>query len=189
MKKVTFKIGIFTIAFSAILSSCGKGDAPKPDEQELITTVKVQLIENFSSYVQTFTYKVENGFGGAGGTIQIDTMKLKPNTKYDALITVLNEKASPTEDITAEIIEESNDHLFLLASNPASGNGSVVASNGNKDKVGKPLNQSFQLTTDNAGKGKFQIILLHLPTDKSGTTTATAGGETDLDATFPVVLQ
>jgi hypothetical protein len=189
MKKSTFKIGIFALAFSAFLSSCKKDDAPKPDEQELITTVKIQLTEEMSSATQTYIYKVENGFGGTGGTIMIDTMKLKPSANYNAVITVLNEKKSPAEDVTKEIIEESDKHLFLLISNPATGNGSVVASNGNKDKAGNPLNQTFKLSTSTAGKGNFQVILLHEPTNKSGTTTATAGGETDLDATFPVVLQ
>lgn len=189
MKKSTIKIGLIALAFSAIISSCNKGDAPRPDEQELITTVKIQLAESASSFVQTFTYKVENGFGGSGGTIQIDTMKLKPGTKYDAVITVLNEKKSPAEDITTEIIEKDIEHLFLFASTPATGNGSLAVSDGNKDKNGAPFNQTFKLTTGPSGTGKFKIQLMHQPTNKNATTPETSGGETDLEATFPVVLQ
>lgn len=190
MKKLTIKSMATLVAFTTLFAACNKKtDPPKPDEQELITTLKIQLLEEFSSFVQTYEYKVENGIGGSGGTIKIDTLKLKPNTKYSAVLTVLNEKANPVEDITTEIIEESNDHLFLFSSNPIAGAGSVFATNGNKDKNAAPLNQSFVLNTNAAGTGKFQVVLLHEPSNKNATSINTAGGETDLDATFPVVLQ
>lgn len=177
------------VAFMGSMASCKKNDPPKPDEQELITTVKIYVNEEFSSFVQSFEYKVENGFGGSGGTIKIDTLKLKPNTKYSAVLTVLNEKANPVEDITTEIIEESNDHLFLFSSNPSAGAGSVSATNGNKDKNGAPLNQTFTLNTNATGTGKFQVVLLHEPSNKNAIIISAAGGETDLDATFPVLIQ
>lgn len=190
MNNQTIKFGFLTLACATIITSCNKKtDPPTPDEQELITTVKIQLLEEFSSFVQTYEYKVENGFGGSGGTIKIDSIKLKPNTKYDAVLTVLNEKATPIEDITEEIIEESNDHLFFFTSNPSTGNGSISVNSGNKDKTGNPLNQTFKLTTGSNGQGKFQIVLLHEPANKNATSLEAAGGETDLDATFPVLIQ
>ena len=190
MKNQIIRTSILAILFAGIISSCNKKtDPPTPDEQELITTIKIQVIEEFSSFVQTFEYKVENGFGGAGGTVKIDTLKLKPDTKYDAVLTVLNEKATPAEDITKEIIEESNAHLFLMKSEPTSGNGSISVGQGNKDKDGNPLNQTFKLTTATSGKGTFRIALLHQPIDKKATVVENAGGETDLDAIFPVLIQ
>jgi hypothetical protein len=177
------------ISSLTITSSCKKNAAPVPDQQELITTIKIQMVEEFSSFMQTFQYKVENGFGGTAGTISIDTLKLKPNTKYDVVLVVLNEKANPVENITTEILEKDNEHLFVFASNPNSGNGSVAVSAGNFDKNGLPLNQSFKLSTSTAGSGTFKITLMHNPTNKNGLSPETAGGETDLDATFPVVLQ
>jgi len=190
MNNQTIKIGFLAFASALIISSCNKKtDPPTPDEQELITTVKIQIIEEFSSFLQTYEYKVENGFGGSGGTIKIDTIKLKPNTKYDAVLTVLNEKATPIKNITDEVIEESNEHLFFLNSNPVSGNGSLTVSSGNKDKEGNPLNQTFKITTGGSGTGKFQVVLLHEPTNKNATSLDATGGETDLDATFPVLLQ
>jgi hypothetical protein len=186
--KTAFIISILAINFLA----CKKDpkEAPKPDEQELITTLKIQLTEPLSSFVQNFEYKVENGFSsGTMGSIKIDTIKLKPETIYDAVLVVLNEKADPVENITTEIIEKGYEHLFLHTSSPVTGAGSILASNGNKDKNGAPLNQTFKLTTGTSGSGKFQITLLHQPNNKNGTTTEAAGGETDLDAIFPVILQ
>lgn len=189
MKNQIIKTGIIALVLSLSFSACKKDPAPVPDEQELITTVKIHLTEETSSFMQTFEYKVENGFGGTAGSISIDTIKLKPNTKYSGAITVLNEKASPVENITTEILEKDDEHLFLFASTPDSGKGSLMVSDGSKDKNGKPFNQTFTLTSGGAGTGKFDIQLMHQPTDKNGTTPATSGGETDLAASYPVVLQ
>ncbi|MGC4058404.1 MAG: hypothetical protein QM743_09865 [Chitinophagaceae bacterium] len=187
MKK-NIVIAIACISMLTFAACKKEKSAPTPDEQELITTVKITLSDD-AGFNQTFEYKVENGFSSGTSAIEIDTVKLNANKTYSAVLTVLNEKASPVEDITAEIIEKSYEHLFVFASAPASGNGSVSVADGNKDSNGKPLNQTFQLTTSTAGKGTFRVTLMHQPTDKNGTTPETAGGETDLDATFPVSLQ
>jgi hypothetical protein len=65
----------------------------------------------------------------------------------------------------------------------------VSATNGNKDKNGAPLNQTFTLNTNATGNGKFQVVLLHEPSNKNAIIISAAGGETDLDATFPVLIQ
>ncbi len=182
------KISIIAAA-TLLFAACNKDpkNAPTPDEQELITTLKINVSDS-AGFNKSFVYKVENGFG-SGGTIVIDTMKLSPNKSYWASLTVLNEKAIPTEDITTEIIEKSEEHLFVFESKPASGAGSISITEGNKDNKGLAFNQSFKINTDAKGNGNFQVILLHAPTDKNGTNQATAGGETDLDASFPVVIE
>lgn len=191
MNKQILKAGLIAILFTAAFSGCKKDEkAPVPDEQELITTLKLQLTNSSLGFSKVFIYKVENGFGnGSTGSIQIDTIKLQPGVTYDALLSVQNEKASPVEEITNEILEKDYEHLFVFASAPPTGNGSMQVSNGSKDKNGKPLNQTFKLTTGTAGSGKFDIHLMHLPTNKNGTTPETAGGETDLAASYPVILQ
>lgn len=190
MKKHTIKISFLSILLLATTVACNKEkDQPTPDEQELITTLKLQLTEATTTNAQTFVYKVENGFENGTGTIVIDTLKLKANTTYDAVLTVLNEKATPVEDITSEIIEKSDEHLFFFTATPQSGAGSIGTSNGNLDSKGAPLNQTFMLKTATVGNGSFQVVLKHQPSDKNATSLTTVGGDTDLDATFPVVLQ
>ncbi len=191
MKNQIIKTAFIAIAFTTTISACKKDEnAPIPDEQELITTLKIQLSNSSKGFMKTFVYKVENGFGsGSGGTIQIDTIKLEPGVIYDAILSVQNEKATPAEDITNEILEKDDEHLFVFDSTPSSGNGSVAVSDGSKDKNGAPLNQTFKLTTGSLGKGKFGIQLMHLPTNKAGTTPSAAGGETDLAVNFPVVIE
>lgn len=191
MNNKIIKTAFAALILSATFSACKKDEkAPVPDEQELITTLKIQLSNQSRGFSKTFIYKVENGFtSGTTGSVQIDTIKLEPGLTYDAILSVQNEKASPVEEITNEILEKGDEHLFVFTSNPSSGSGSVAISEGSKDKNGKPLNQTFKLTAGTGGSGKFDIQLMHLPTNKSGTTPESAGGETDLAVSFPVVLQ
>lgn len=189
MKKQTFKIlsvvTILTLAFAA----CKKDNAPVPDEQELITTVKLTVTSG-STFNKEFIYKVENGFtSGTPGIIQIDTVALPAGQTYNAALTVMNEKADPVEDITEEILEKDQEHLFLFLSEPSTGAGSLIVSDGSKDRDGKPFNQTFKISAAAAGTGKFTIYLMHDPVNKAGTTPALSGGETDAQVTFPVLLQ
>ncbi len=189
MKKQTIYILSAFVMITLIFAACKKDNAPVPDEQELITTVKL-AVSNGTGFSKVFVYKVENGFtSGTPGTIQIDTVALPAGQTYNAEITVWNEKADPVEDITQEILEKDQEHLFLFLSEPATGAGSLIVSDGSKDRDGKPFNQTFKISAAAAGAGKFTIYLMHDPVSKSGTTPALSGGETDAQVTFPVVLQ
>ncbi len=169
-------------------TACKKTDDPTPDEQELITTAKLTFTNGGVS--QTFTYKVQNGFGsGTQGTVYIDTIKLAPNTDYAVSAQILNESANPVEDVTTEILEKQLEHLFLYISTPASGAGSLSFGNGQKDSGGQPFNLSGTIHSGAAGAGTLDLYLMHMPTNKSGATPAASGGETDVHAIFPVSLQ
>lgn len=190
MKKVI--LSIFTIiVFTTSFTACKKDPVTNPvvTEEELITTLKLTVTDG-NNVSKTFVYKIENGFGSTTqGSIQIDTIKLAPNSTYSYSLAVLNESEDPAEDVTSEVISEKDEHLFFLASNPVNGAGSLVHSDGNVDSEGHPFNQSGKLTTGSSGSGTFVITLLHEPTDKHGTSTAATGGETDAEATYPVQIQ
>lgn len=190
MKKNILFGSTIIAAASILFTACNKEkDPPVPVEQELITTLKLN-VTSAGGFSESFIYKIENGFGNTTqGTVIIDTIALAPNTTYDVAMEVLNEKEDPAEDITEEILEENEAHLFLFISSPATGSGSITASEGSKDDSGKPFNQTVKFTTGSAGSGSLAVYLMHQPTDKSGTTPATSGGETDIEAAFPVRLQ
>ena len=189
MKK-TINIALAIAAMAMTFTACKKKEVKTPDveEQELITTMKLMVTD--LSGTQTFIYKIENGFGSTTqGTVQIDTIKLSPGATYSYNLEILNESEVPAENITSEVIAEKNEHLFLLTSDPASGNGSIAVSNGNKDNNNLPFNLSGTLTAGTAGNGTFTVSLIHAPTNKNGATTAETGGETDAEAVFPVLIQ
>lgn len=191
MKRQLLNVSIVALLLSATFTACKKDDKnPAPDEQELITTIKLTLVNTTNATdVKTYTYKVENGFGSTSpGTVVADTLKLQPGAAYRTSIVVLNEKANPVEDITNEIISEKDEHLFLLNSAPGTGAGSVAFSNGAADGNGKPFNITGTLTAGAAGRGNLNLYLMHQPTDKNGATPAASGGETDVAAIYPVSI-
>jgi hypothetical protein len=183
-----FKFALTSIAVASItFAGCKKDKVENPDveEQELITTVKLH-VTGANSFDKTFTYKVENGFGVTSpGTITRDDIALAPNTEYNMEVHLLNEKKNPAEDITEEVIAEKNDHLFLFEAQTSL----LTLTDGNKDNNGAPFNQTIKVKTGAAGSGSLTVILKHEPANKNAANAADAGGETDVEATFNVVVQ
>ena len=128
-------------------------------------------------------------------------INLAKNTTYTLSITLVNELAEPTDpeyNITEEVEEESDEHMFFFAwnnnvfSNPA-GNGNVDNRNdavnyNDEDDNGLPLGLSTTwTTTDVTAAGTFQVILKHQPDLKSASSTA-AVGESDVDIEFTIAV-
>ncbi len=133
-----------------------------------------------------------------------DEIVLRYGSTYKLTITLINELAEPTSpayDITGEVAEEGDEHIFFFAwsndlfANPA-GNGNLdnradplnyEGADNSKDANGLPLGLTTTWTTvDGSGaakKGTFNVVLKHQPGLKSETSSA-AVGETDLDVTF-----
>jgi hypothetical protein len=190
-KTILNKATIASAAVLMLLAACDKKkiEDPKPVEQELITTIQLNITGS-GGFDKTFSYRVENGFGSTTqGNISIDSLVLAPNQTYSVAVKVLNEKASPAEDITEEVIEEKDAHLFLFQSTPVTGNGSISITDGSKDSKSLPFNQSAVFHTGDAGSGKLVVTLKHEPADKTAQQPEGAGGETDAEATFPVTIK
>lgn len=185
MKPLQFLPFFLLMLFTA---ACSKDDTPQPEEQELITTLRMKLTDT-AGVANTFTYKVENGFGSTSpGTVQVDTVALSSGATYNAELSVLNEKASPAEDLTPEIISESDDHLFFLDIARSTGATGLLLTitDMSADSQNRIFAQKFNVIAGAAGSGTFTITLLHQPTNKSAGSAASAGGETDLEAVYPV---
>lgn len=190
MKKIQQFALLITMATLAA-ASCKKPavNNPQPVEQELITTIRL-VVTNNTGFNKTFNYKVDNGFGSTmPGNIQSDSLELQKDTEYDVEIQVWNEAKTPPENITTEVLAESNDHLFFLSGSPATGAGSIQFSNGSKDDAGQPFNQRIRFNTGAAGYGYIMVTLKHNPVNKNAATADQAGGETDAQAEFGVALQ
>ncbi|HRO43516.1 MAG TPA: hypothetical protein PL009_11830 [Flavipsychrobacter sp.] len=185
MKNNFLKAALLSAIFGLAFSACKK-DPAKPVEQELITTVRLNVMGN-DGFAQSFSYKVENGFGNSPGSIQIDTLKLMANTSYSVSAQVLNEKETPPEDVTLEVIQEMDKHMFTYLSTPISGAGAVKVATGNMDHNGMQFYQSITLETGAAGSGQLKVTLQHFAGEKPST--AFVLSETDAEAIFPVILQ
>jgi hypothetical protein len=169
-----------------LVASCSKDDdnvVPEAvNEEEVITTMEIQLVSGTSNII----LKTQD-LDGDGPNAPVVTVSgnLAAGTEYLGAILVLNELESPAEDITEEVEEEDLDHQFFYTA----GSGlDVTTAYGNFDSAGNPLGTVFQLTTGAAGSGSFTITLVHEPT-KPNTGLASAGGETDIEATFNITIE
>lgn len=175
------------------LAACKKDkddDPPteQPNEEEVITT----LILTFTDQeVGTEVFEVRftdtDGNGGNPPVIAADT--LPASRAYNMAVRVLNESANPAVEITNEIASEALDHQFFFQSN-----GSTLSiSYADADANGHPIGLSSTAVTGAAGNGTLTVTLRHQP-DKGAAGVSSgdltnAGGETDIEVEFPVVVE
>ncbi|WP_242922018.1 hypothetical protein [Pontibacter liquoris] len=172
-----------SLTFAA--SSCGGSDDPKPivEEQELITTVQLNLVPNGKGQNVTATFRDPDGVGGAAPTV--DALNLAPNTTYTGAIVLLDESKTPAVDQTAEVSNESDEHEFFYE--PSSGLKLTVQKT-DLDKNNRPIGLQTTFTTTTTSSGTLRVTLKHQPNLKGATSDITKG-ETDVQVDFPVVIQ
>lgn len=179
--KLTGAFFALLMASTVLLTTgCEKDKDNEPDnEQELITTVTLTFTPTTGSTI-TATAKDLDGDGGNAPTIQ--PVNLKANTDYTLTVEFADESKSPTEDITEEVQEESNEHLVCLVGSGAMPNPAIQ----DKDDAGKDLGLSSKFKTGAAGTGTLKITLKHEPDKNSANACST--GETDVEQTFNVTI-
>jgi len=169
------------------LTSCDKDDPVPIDEPELITTLIYTLTPIDGGTPAVLSFQDLDGDGGDEPVVTTDN--LMANTTYNGSISLLNETETPAENISAEVLEEGAEHQFFFAQTV---NGISLAYT-DMDEDGNPIGLSTILTTTVAQSGNFTIILRHEP-DKNADGAAqgninNAGGETDIEVTFPINVQ
>lgn len=183
MKK-TIRISIALSMLSLVFISCKKDPVVDPNEEELLTTVRVTLTEKISGVQSVFEFKDLDGEGGQPPS-KFDQIILDKQKVYDCSLEFLNESVSPADNITAEILEEGEDHeIFFNATNAL-----VTFSNLSKDANNLPLGLTSTWTASNAtGSGTLSITLKHKPGQKTFGDSVTKG-ETDVALDFSLVVQ
>jgi len=176
------KLMFLLTAVSLFSVSCEKDDKEDPNEEELITTVRVSLVEQGTTTTQVFSFRDVDGPGGAVPTI--DSIRINANKSYAATMQFLNESVTPAEDITAEVIKEANDHQVYFEPTGVS----LVASNLNNDGRGLPLGVTSTWTAGGVGIGKMKVTLKHKPGTKAANDPVSKG-ETDIEVEFGVRLR
>jgi hypothetical protein len=177
------KLMYLMTAVSLFSVSCEKDDKEDPNEEELITTVRVSLVEQGTTTPQVFTFRDVDGPGGVAPTL-FDSIRINANKTYAASIQFLNESVTPAEDITAEVIAEADEHQIYFEPTGVS----LVASNLNNDGRGLPLGVTSTWTAGGVGIGKMKVTLKHKPGTKAANDPVTKG-ETDVEVEFGVRLR
>lgn len=172
---------------SPILTSCSDDDPVIPNEEELITTVTWLLTPVGGGDDVVMSFRDLDGDGGiapviVGGTLQADA-------EYVGSLQLLNETIDPVEDITEEVREEDLDHQFFFESNGLN----IQVNYKDEDDNNNPVGLETDIITGLASDGTVTLTLRHEP-DKSASGVAdgditNAGGETDIEVTFPVTIE
>ena len=177
------------------LTACDSNDPEREDVPELITKVTLAFTPSGGGQVVSVTATDPDGEGVQDITVD-GAINLMAGTAYTLDILLVNELAlegSPEFDITSEVAEEADEHLFLFSwsnnvfSSP-DGDGNIdnradPMNYNDQDDTGLPLGLSTTWTTGSASSGTFRVLLKHQPEVKSETSDADTG-ETDLDVTF-----
>lgn len=180
---------IFTfLALFVISTSCSKDEHEPHDDNELITTVKLEFkpVTNLSLPTRSFFWKDTQGDGVMDS---VDPIELDKNTTYEMRVSLLDETKKPAFDISKEIEDEADVHLFVFKSNPL---GLLSVQIKDLDKKGLPIGLRSEVKSQFvAGTGRFNVILKHQP-PVNGRAVKTGNeevGSTDVDVTFPVTIK
>lgn len=187
MQTSLFRKSLLTLALATpLFVACKKDQAdPTPDEDnEQITTVTYTLTPATGGPATTITWEDLDGEGGNPAVISPATLNLVPNTVYTGSITILDKTKTPIEDVTEEINEKKDEHLFVYTPSPAASFLTITRTD--KDSKGYDVGLKTTVATGAAATGTLQIVLRHQPGVKNGTATP---GTTDVDVTFPVQLR
>ena len=152
---------IFAVCLPVILIviSCKKENQPaEENDNELITTVELHFTNKYDGLSSTFMWEDADGPGGE--VPYADTLMLDANAEYDVRVTVWNKSLTPAENITEEVVAESENHRFYFE--PSAGLGISVGDFDN-DINGMPLAVNSKWTTGNSAEGTVIVVLRHYP--------------------------
>ncbi len=188
MKTLKNLLFLTFIASLSSLPGCNDDDPEPINEEELITTIILTFTPTGGGDPAVFQFKDPDGAGGAAPVLTSDT--LAPATTYSATLSLLNESVDPAEDIGAEVEEEGEAHQFFFQ---VSAGLELLFTYEDQDAGGNPLGLKTNWTSAAASIGTLKVILRHEP-DKnaagvSGGDITNAGGETDVEVEWPVVIQ
>lgn len=151
---------VIFLGISVLFTQCDKAKDVEPDnENELITTVQLKFTESGASAPQTFTYRDVDGDGGNAPSV-FEKITLKPNTTYALTVELKDESKTPAEDISEEVREEADEHLFVFTPSPAS---LLTYTYGDQDSRNFPIGLTGTAKTGAAGTGKLKVQLRHQP--------------------------
>lgn len=189
---------IFAV-FILMLMACEADDPIKEDIPELITKITLTFTPVGAGPAVIVTASDPDGDGVQD--IMVDgAVNLAANTNYTLALSLINELAeqtSPEYDLTNEIEEEGDEHMFFYGwtnsvfADPL-GDGNIddrgdVINYEDEDETGLPIGITTAWTSGTLSSGTFRLVLKHQPGLKTITSDVEVG-ETDLDVVFDIVV-
>lgn len=178
------KIALRTLLFALLVAGLGTTGCKKDEDtkQENITRIVVRL-SGAGGFSQSFTWSDPDGGDASNATVQPIVIPASAGATLTALIEVYDDTKTPVENLTEEIIEEKNEHLFTFTVTGAN----LGIAYDDQDGNGKAFGQKTVWTKGAASAGAVKISLYHEPSNKDNL--ASPGGELDATVDFPVTIQ
>ncbi|UZD23756.1 hypothetical protein PBT90_10185 [Algoriphagus halophytocola] len=198
--KTPHKLYLLAIALvSFTFASCTSEDPEPENDGEVITdvTLTFQELDDSNNPVgdaMEFTASDSEGIE-IGGTPEIETVMLTAGKTYQMSVEVFNSIAG--EDITEEISEEADEHQFYFLGSAFVGTPVLTYQYDDEGGINLGLNGIVSVVADPSTNNATMQVLLRHDLDKNYpgadnpnfTDYAQAGGESDLDITFPVIIE
>lgn len=203
MKTLSSLLPVLFLSLGIFLSSCEKDDPVPEIDQEVITELTLSFTELNDADEPIpgtgFEVKATDVEGiSLGGSPTIEVIdSFEAGKKYQLDIFLYNHIAG--EDVTEEVEEHGDEHQFyFLGTSMVGENAFLSYAYNDTDQHGQPIGLKGMITVGQASAGttgSFRVILRHgLNKDFAGASNPTfgniesAGGESDLDVTFEVVI-
>jgi hypothetical protein len=188
MKQLLKPLGLSLLIISLIFG-CKKKEDPAPVNQgELITTVRLIFTEVGTTNTSTFVFRDPDG-EGPGAPTKFDQIMLDKNTTYEMSIELLDESKTPAENITEEVKEEDDEHLFVYTPTPAN---LMTVTITNRDANNLPVGLEANVVTGATAtsSGKLKVQLRHQPPiNNQRVKNGTPGpGSDDINIEFNVMI-
>ncbi|MGE0400292.1 MAG: hypothetical protein AB7T06_26495 [Kofleriaceae bacterium] len=193
------------LLFSSLTLGCGDDGHSHGDDNEVITTVTLDFAPMGGGTAVSASFRDDDGDGGNAPTI--DPINLTNGTTYNLSVRFLNELETPAEEITEEVMDESDQHQIFLTgtavNGPATNNPTAPLTHTytDMDANGLPIGLSNRIVAA-TGTGQLTLTLRHMPpvndqpvkvaglADQVKTGgVAAIGGSTDVSVTFMATVQ
>lgn len=192
ISRPNLKYMVMALIAAAAITGCKKDDdpvtpPPPVNPEELITTLRLTFTSAGGTESKQFLFTDLDGDGGNAPVITSDT--LSNDSIYTVAMEVLNESENPVEDITAEITAEDEEHQFFFQVSGANATVAYADADGNL----QPIGLLTLWTIGAVSSGNVIVTLRHEPNKDgagvSGGDITNAGGETDIEVDFPLVIE
>jgi hypothetical protein len=181
MKTMKTSIPLLSIIALLFMTSCTDDDAVTIiNEEELITTVELELTNSADATNVVLFKSVDIDGEGPDDPVITITGTVNANSTYQGAVRFLNESIAPSENITEEVIEESNEHEVFYISSITD----LTITKTDVDVNGNPLGVFVTFQTGAIGTGTLIVVLRHEPIKPNDNTLIGAGGETDAEVSF-----
>ncbi len=177
---------------AAAITGCKKDEKetitpPTVNEEELITTMILAFDGQAGAVDKELRFTDADGDGGGAPVFDLDT--LQDASDYSVSVILLNETASPVDTISNEVLDEGVDHQFFFQ--PTGTN--ITFAYADVDANGNPIGLQTTMATGAASVGTLKVTLRHEPNKSAagvvGGDITNAGGETDIEVEFPIVIE